>query len=348
MLGHYRRRVFAALSPSGRVGPGISVANGFLMALIVLSVFLAVIGSEEQIAVPHAMLLQGLELFVGAAFVVEYVLRLWSCVENPRFSHPVAGRIRYALTPAALLDLLAICPVFFAAIGNEAFLLRLVRLVRILRLAKLGRYSAAVSDIARAIHLKRYQLGVSLLGGLILLLISATCLYVVESGDQPEAFGSIPRAMWWSIATLTTVGYGDVYPVTAIGKLFASMTAVVGIGLIALPAGIVAAAFAEVVAQRREEALEAAKSQPAATGLTVAELIEDQIDRASRQGRPHVEINADDLHRAAGASPGIAFGIPLCCERLRAAMGPDDVVVHRPIDGDGPSLTVRYLLPRGS
>ncbi len=346
MWANYRRRVFDALSPSGREGPGLSVANRFLITLIVISVLLAVIESEESVAVPHATLLQGLELFVGAAFLVEYVLRLWTCVEDPRFSHPVMGRVRYALSPPALLDLLAISPVFFSAIGGEAFLLRLVRLVRILRLAKLGRYSVAVSDIARAIHLKRYQLGVSLLGGLILLLISATCLYVLESADQPEAFGSIPRAMWWSIATLTTVGYGDVYPVTVLGRLFASITAVIGIGLIALPAGIVAAAFAEVVVQRREEASEAAISEASASERTLSQLIDEQIERASLQARPHVEVNAGDLHRAALLTNGVSLDLSLLCAQLRASMGQNDIVVHRPAEGDGPALTIRYLLPR--
>jgi len=129
-------------------------------------------------------------------------------------------------------------------------LLRLLRLVRLLRLAKLGQFSRAFDDIMEAVARRRYELGISLIIAAVLMLLSASALYVIEGAGQPEAFGSIPRSMWWAVATLTTVGYGDIVPSTALGKAFAAFTALTGIGLIALPAGILAAAFSEVVQNR--------------------------------------------------------------------------------------------------
>ena len=159
--------------------------------------------------------------------------------------------LRYALTPVAIFDFLAVMPLFLTILGSEAYILRLLRLMRIMRLAKLGRYSAAAKAIGKAINSRRHELVVSLFAGVLLMLVAATCLYIAEGATQPEAFGSIPRAMWWAIATLTTVGYGDTYPVTAIGKVFAGLTAIIGIGLVAMPAGILAAAFSDVLQKQK-------------------------------------------------------------------------------------------------
>lgn len=131
------------------------------------------------------------------------------------------------------------------------FLLRLLRLLRLVRLAKLGRYSLAIGAIGDALRDRRYELGASVAIAIVLLLVTSSLLYVVEGEVQPETFGSIPRAMWWSIATLTTVGYGDVVPITALGRTLAGATALLGIGLVALPTGILAAAFSDALARRR-------------------------------------------------------------------------------------------------
>jgi voltage-gated potassium channel len=145
-------------------------------------------------------------------------------------------------------------PIFLTALGAEAFLLRLARLLRILRLARLGRFSVAMSSISEAIGSRRHELLLSLGVAALVLVISSALLYLVEGGVQPDNFGSIPRAMWWSIVTLTTVGYGDVFPMTAVGRILAAITAVTGIGLIAMPAGILAASFSDAMKRQRETA----------------------------------------------------------------------------------------------
>lgn len=346
-----RRRLHDQLTSGVRGTGRLSPSNWALTAIILLSIVLALIESEPTVSTDNRAFLQAAEVAFGLIFLVEYVARLWTCVEDPRYAG-WRGRLRYAVTPAAVIDLLALAPLLVGAIGSEAYVLRGFRLLRILRVAKLGRYTQAAAAVAGAIHLRRHELTVSLVTGLLLLLVSATCLYVVEGADQPDQFGSIPRAMWWAVATLTTVGYGDVFPTTPLGKLLASFTAVIGIGLIAVPTGIIASAFSQVLEKRGEttsedvEMVQEAEGPPDRTRFDAE--IDEQRRRAIKQGRPHVEINAGELHRTIGGYPRSSHRMPVCCDALRNAMQDGDMVVFEPPGGQGASLTVRYLLSRSS
>jgi voltage-gated potassium channel len=251
-----RHRVYVMLFPAAWPGRGLSPANKCVSALILVSIGLAILESEPSLFERYPFAFAVPEFVLTIVFALEYAARLWSSAEDPRFGTGLRGRLRYALSLAALLDLLAISPLFLSAVGSEAFLFRLLRLLRILRLAKLGRYTRATVEIIEAVRSRRYELVASLVCALVLLLISSTFLYLVECDAQPEAFGSIPRAMWWSIATLTTVGYGDVIPVTPLGRVFGGATAIIGIGLIAMPTGILAAAFSDALARRRASEVE--------------------------------------------------------------------------------------------
>lgn len=217
-----------------------------LVVLIVASATTAIVGTEPLVQEAGGDTLALLDDLFFVAFSVEYILRVWSAGIDPRFAG-VRGRLRYVLQPVAVLDFLALVPYALGFIGSEAFLLRLARLIRLFALARLTRFSDAARRIGASLAARRYELGVTLLIGAILLLTSATVLYVVEGGDQPATFGSIPRALWWSVSTLTTVGYGDVIPRSPLGKFFAAITAIAGIGLIAMPTGILAAAFSEAL-----------------------------------------------------------------------------------------------------
>jgi voltage-gated potassium channel len=174
-------------------------------------------------------------------------------VESHAYKDGWRGRLRYLRSPTALIDLLALSPMLLTFIGNEAYIFRLFRMLRILRLARLGRFSSSLQLLTEAVSSRRYELGMSVMLTGFLLLVSSTVLYVVEGGTQPEAFGSIPRTMWWAIVTLTTVGYGDAYPITVIGRICAGMTAVAGIGVIAMPTGILASAFSDTLQRHRHE-----------------------------------------------------------------------------------------------
>ncbi|MBO6894282.1 MAG: ion transporter [Roseibium sp.] len=238
------------LEPTAWPRPGLSPVNRGISVVILAATATAVIESEPTILDGREWAFRAVELFFTSIFVLEYVARIWVAGEDPRYQGAV-GRMKYAFTPAAIIDLLSVSPLLLTFLGTEAFLLRLFRLLRILRVARLGRFSRAFEAISTALHSRRYELLMSVGLAAMLLLISSTILYMIEGNAQPDAFGSIPRTMWWSIATLTTVGYGDVYPTTSLGQFFAGLTAITGIGLIAMPTGILAAAFSDAIQMQR-------------------------------------------------------------------------------------------------
>jgi voltage-gated potassium channel len=247
-----RRWFYVNLQPAERKKRGLSPLNRLIVAVICLAVIVAILESEPSVHAGRERLFLTAELIFGTIFLVEYLIRIWISAENPAYGGGWRGYLRYIFSPWAIIDLLAMSTLFLTFFGNETSILRLFRLLRILSLAKLGRYSSAIQAIGTAVKSRRYELLMSLMIAGMLLLISSTLLYMLEGEVQPRAFGSIPRAMWWSIATLTTVGYGDVIPQTVFGKILAGLTAITGIGLIAMPTGILAAAFSDAIQQQRE------------------------------------------------------------------------------------------------
>lgn len=177
-------------------------------------------------------------------FTAEYVLRLWSCTADPRFAQPVRGRLRYAVTPLALVDLVAIVPFYLPWFLPRGLLfLRILRLVRLLRLYKFGRYWDAPALVLRAMRRRRAELLAATFVLLLLLTTMASLLYLVENPLRPDVYSSIPESMWWSILALT--GNGQVAPITLPGRIVASIIAILGVGLFAVPAGLLASSFTE-------------------------------------------------------------------------------------------------------
>lgn len=238
-----RSMLYRQLDPEGWNQPGLSPSNLCISLLIIMAALVAIIETEITVQSLYPPAFIWLEYLFVIIFSAEYLARLYAAGEDPRYTG-LSGRVRYIFSLWALIDLIAILPFFLGFLTtSNVFILRLLRIARLLRLARLGRFSRAWSALAEALSARVYELLLSIgLAGL-LLLFSSACLYAIEASNQPEAFGSIPRALWWSIATLTTVGYGDVTPITSWGKLFAGITAVAGIGIIAMPTGILAAAF---------------------------------------------------------------------------------------------------------
>ena len=243
-----KRTVYEIIEEAAPGNRASEIFDVFLIALISLNVAALILGTVED----SADLAAGLFLFEAisvAIFTVEYVLRVWSCTVNPKYAHPVWGRLRFVLSPLALIDLLAILPIYVVFFVNLHGLdLRFLRVVRLLaRIVRLGRYFTSLRTLGRVVHAKRGELFAVVSVLFLLLVMTSSLVFFAEHDAQPDEFASIPNAMWWSIITLTTVGYGDVFPVTAAGRLLAGLIAIVGIGLFALPAGILGSGFMEEI-----------------------------------------------------------------------------------------------------
>lgn len=226
----------------------LSKANRFFLSILIfLDISSFILETSTQINLKYSLIFQGIAIFTTIVFSVEYILRLWLCTIRERFRHPVWGRVRYALTPLAVVDFMSIFPFYFLLIFHNLAFLNTLRLFRLARILKIGRYSKSVRSLARAVISKKGELLITFSIVFFLLIIASSLMFFVEHNAQPETFSSIPAAMWWGVVTLTTVGYGDIYPVTVLGKLLGAILAFFGIGVFVLPAGIVASGFAEEV-----------------------------------------------------------------------------------------------------
>ncbi len=244
-----RKALSEALDPAARTEPGLSRANMWIVMLICLSIVVGIAETELTLTQGFEHFYDIAHLVFFAVFLVEYIARVYAAPENPRYRSSIA----YALTLSSILDLLVLVSFVLPFFGLEAALLRVFRAARLVRLARMGKYSIALQMIFHAMNERRYELGVSVVIAFSLMLLASTALYFAERTAQPEVFGSIPRSMWWSVATLTTVGYGDIVPVTILGRIAAGLTAVAGVGLIALPTGILAGAFTEGLTRARNQ-----------------------------------------------------------------------------------------------
>lgn len=246
-----RRRIFEIVEVAAPGDRQSRAFDLFILSLISLNVVALMLETVEPIYQVWPALFNGFETFSVLIFTVEYVVRLWCCVEDPQYSHPVKGRLKYVVSFFSLVDLLAIFPFYLPFIYGDFRFARAVRLFRLFRILKLARYSFALSNVKGVLLKKREELLCTFLLLVLLLLFASSLMYYVEKDAQPDAFSSIPMAMWWGVATLTTVGYGDVYPVTTIGRVLGAIIAILGIGLFALPAGLIGGAYLEEVEDRK-------------------------------------------------------------------------------------------------
>jgi len=244
-----RRRVNTALEQGdGADGVGISL-NRVLIALIVVTLAATVVESVPDLATAYALPLNAIEWIATFVFSLEYAARLWSAAEHPFLTRSAfSGRLRFVLSFSGLIDLAAILPLWLSVFIGSDF--RILLVLRLVRFFKLTRYSPAMRSLLDALYSERRALGgcfVILLGTA---LIAAALMHLAERTAQPERFGTIPDALWWAIVTLGTIGYGDVVPVTALGRVLASFTIFAGLLMMALPVGIFATAFANEVHRR--------------------------------------------------------------------------------------------------
>lgn len=252
-----KRRVFEIVqipsAPDDVPGRAFDVA---IITLIVLNTVAVVVETVPGVTEAYGKWLHAFELLSVTVFIVEYVLRVWTANVDLQFEGSVSGRLRFMATPFAVIDLLAIAPVFFLGLD-----LRFVRVLRVLRVLKLGRYSESIQLLGDVMRRSRRELVTSFFLVMLALILMSSFVYYAERDAQPEAFSSIPAAFWWGIVTLTTTGYGDIVPVTLAGRILGGMTVILGVVTIALPVGILSSSFVEEVqARRRKAASGAAKA----------------------------------------------------------------------------------------
>ncbi|MDR6950943.1 voltage-gated potassium channel [Ancylobacter sp. 3268] len=245
-----RRRLYEVLEGNAsedRVGRWV---NAGLIGLVLANVVAAVLETVPSLLLHDAALMRGFEALSLIVFALEYALRLWIAPEDPRYRglrHRTA-RLRYARSLPALVDLAAWLPFVLSALWGVN--LRTLAILRLMRFVKLARYSPGMQSLFEVLRSERQSLLACLWLLVAAVLIAASAMYVAEGSVQPDHMGSIPQAMWWAMSTVTTVGYGDVYPVTPIGRVIAGLTMLTGIIMIALPVGIIATAFVDIIKRR--------------------------------------------------------------------------------------------------
>lgn len=224
----------------------------FIISVIVFNVVALIIETVRSYHDEYGDVFLQIELVSLLIFSVEYILRVWVITEEEKYHHPIIGRIKYMISFSAIIDLLAIIPFYLTFTAFvDGRVLRIFRVFRLFRVFGLNRYSASADLVNSVIKNRRTELAFSFVIIIKLLLVASTLMYFVEHEAQPELFSSIPATMWWGIATLTTVGYGDMVPITILGKVLGGAMAVLGVGLFALPAGIFANGFGEEIKLRK-------------------------------------------------------------------------------------------------
>ncbi|HEX2840894.1 cyclic nucleotide-gated ion channel [Hyphomicrobium sp.] len=246
----WRRRVFEIIEIGHGDSRASRVFDTAIVILILLNIAAFVAETVPSLSAAYGTTFTAFEIFSVAIFTIEYALRIWTAVEVPFLRHlpPAKARLTFALRPALLIDLAAILPFYLGTLLSID--LRVLRALRLLRFFKLSRYSPAMHTLLRVlINEQRALIGAGLLL-MTVVLFASTGIYYIEGSAQPDKFGSVPDSAWWAIATLTTVGYGDVAPVTPIGKAFGSIVMVTGLCILALPVAIISAGFAQELGRR--------------------------------------------------------------------------------------------------
>lgn len=245
-----RQRVFEVLerpTRGDRLGWNLGIV---LIALIVASVLAAALETVPTLFARHMRAFHLFDVFITLVFGVEFLARLWCAPEGQPELTAAQARLRYLRSPMAIVDIVAIAPMMLTLLWPIDF--QLARALRLIRIYKLTRYSPALTELVEVIREEADTLfaAFSILG--VMLVFAATGAYMIEHKAQPEVFGSVPAAMWWAIVTLTTVGYGDVVPVTPLGRVFGGVITLIGVGMAALPAGIISNGLANHLRTRRE------------------------------------------------------------------------------------------------
>ena len=284
-----QKRIFEIIEKGEAEDRASRLCDLFLFGLIILNLVAVCLETVGSLYTQYKAVFSIIEFVSVTIFSIEYVLRIWSCAASSEGKHSGASakRIAYIFSFTGIIDLLAILPsiipLFFGGVD-----LRWLRILRLMRLLKFSHYSSALEDLISAVRHESRSFVATLYLLVLALLISSALIYVAEHDVQPEHFGSIPQSMWWTVVTLTTVGYGDIVPFTVAGKLIATLTALMGVCVVALLTGIVATGFTHQVAMRRHQ-LEAEITSALSDGI-----ISNQEQKKIEDLRQRLNISEED------------------------------------------------------
>jgi voltage-gated potassium channel len=309
-LVRLRGRVSALLDNDLPPTMASRAVNTALAMLIIVNVSSVILESVERLRGEFGPAFWWIEQISTTVFAIEYVMRVWSSVDrvNGKYRQPFLGRVHYATRPFAVIDLFAILPAILGMLGADD--LRVLRLLRLLRMLKLSRHSTTFTLLWAVFREEARSIGAVLFLLILTLILSASVMYMVEGDAQPEVFSSIPAAMWWAIETLTTVGYGDMVPITPLGKVLGGFVSIIGIGTLALFSGVLTVSFMDQLRLRREQLRHLIEAGMATGPMTSADIrvIEDLGKRMGVSDADTEEI----LHEAIAEEQGIHETCPHC------------------------------------
>lgn len=248
----FRQKVFSLLNPTPTSGDLHHIIDHVIVVSVLLSVISIILETVPWIHKPFQKEFYAIEIFTVVIFSLEYVGRLYSCCEMPKYQEPIVGRIKYMFTLGALIDLVAVLPFFIGLAFHEEFDLRFLRVFRLSRLLKITRYTGTLNTMYKAIYRERRVLFAAAFMMVLLVILTASLGFEFEHAAQPDKFDTIPDAMYWAVITLASVGYGDLTPITPMGKAMTVVISLIGIGIFAIPAGLMASAFTDQLRIDRE------------------------------------------------------------------------------------------------
>jgi len=252
-LENFRKRLYTILVSEKRKNPTNRLLNSIIILLIIINIAAIILETVKSIYEGYKIYFDIIEIYTLTIFAIEYFTHLWICTLNPRYQHPIWGRLKFMMIPMVMIELIVIMPLFISLVSEYDFrYLAILRFAMVLRIFKLEKYSHALLTFKRVIQDKKEELVLTLTALIVLLILTSCTMYLIEK-DVNEDFSSIPETMWWATSTLTTVGYGDVVPQTPLGKFLGSVIAILGIAMFAIPAGLISSSFTEQVQARKKK-----------------------------------------------------------------------------------------------
>ena len=252
MSNNLKKRIYLFLDPRQRETIGERIANYFIVFLIIINTLAVILETVPAIYNKNVQIFKIVEVFSVILFTIEYFFRIWTCTLNPKYGHSLTGRLKFIFSFEAIIDLLAIIPFYLPLVFRyDLRFIRILRLIRFTRFLKLARYSKASKVLARVMIEKKEELILAIVITFFLIICASAVMYYAEHAAQPTKFKNIPQTMMWSVATLTTVGSG-VYPITTLGKILTAFISMLGIGIFALPAGILASGFSDTIRKEKK------------------------------------------------------------------------------------------------